>query len=60
MHADVKPGNSMVRYSNLVSFDFWIIVVAAQVNEQKTILKLCDLGFASGVSEGEIIPLPGQ
>ena len=30
--------------------------MTAQVNEQKTVLKLCDLGSASDVSENDITP----
>jgi len=56
MHADIKPDNILVSRCNLVSFDFRLIVVAVQVNEQKTVLKLCDLGSASDVSENEITP----
>ena len=56
MHADIKPDNILVRDSTLVLFNFLFIVVAAQVNEQKTVLKLCDLGSASDVSENEITP----
>ena len=56
MHADIKPDNILVRYPTPVPFDFRLIVVAAQVNEQKTVLKLCDLGSASDVSENEITP----
>lgn len=32
------------------------IIVVIQVNEQKTVLKLCDLGSASDASENEITP----
>jgi len=56
MHADIKPDNILVSHSPLVPFYLWFIVVAAQVNEQKTVLKLCDLGSASDVSENEITP----
>jgi serine/threonine-protein kinase PRP4 len=37
--------------SNLV-----FISIYDQVNEQKTVLKLCDLGSASDASENEITP----
>ena len=56
MHADIKPDNILVRHSTHVLFNSLFIVVAAQVNEQKTVLKLCDLGSASDVSENEITP----
>jgi len=56
MHADIKPDNILVKCSTNVLFNFLFIIVAAQVNEQKTVLKLCDLGSASDVSENEITP----
>ena len=55
MHADIKPDNILVIHSPLL-FNFLFINVAVQVNEQKTVLKLCDLGSASDVSENEITP----
>jgi serine/threonine-protein kinase PRP4 len=56
MHADIKPDNILVRYSALIPFNLRLIVVAVQVNEQKTVLKLCDLGSASDASESDITP----
>jgi len=56
MHADIKPDNILVRHSALVPPNLRFILVAVQVNEQKTVLKLCDLGSASDVSENEITP----
>ena len=54
MHADIKPDNILVcLYNNhtwtLLNY-FW------QVNENKTVVKICDLGSASDASENEITP----
>lgn len=55
MHADIKPDNILVCY--LSCFYFMIpIMTLFQVNEQKTLLKLCDLGSASDASENDITP----
>ena len=56
MHADIKPDNILVKYSTLVLLNLWFIIAMVQVNEQKTVLKLCDLGSASDASENEITP----
>ena len=56
MHADIKPDNILVRCSALLSLNLRFIVVVIQVNEQKTVLKLCDLGSASDASENDITP----
>jgi serine/threonine-protein kinase PRP4 len=61
MHADIKPDNILVRLWYLLTAVFIIpfgtfSCTHAQVNEQKTQLKLCDLGSASDASENEITP----
>ena len=62
MHADIKPDNILVRLYYLLTAHFIIPfgtfsrAPIAQVNEQKTQLKLCDLGSASDASENEITP----
>lgn len=56
MHADIKPDNILVRYPSLAPLNSRLIIVATQVNEQKTVLKLCDLGSASDASENDITP----
>jgi len=55
MHADIKPDNILVRlhrYPWPGPFTKFIW----QVNEQKTVIKLCDLGSASDASENDITP----
>lgn len=54
MHADIKPDNILVCPFRLRSRTYLIIL--PQVNEHKTVLKLCDLGSASDVSENDITP----
>lgn len=56
MHADIKPDNILVRYFTPMPFNLQFIVATVQVNEQKTVLKLCDLGSASDASENDITP----
>ncbi len=60
MHADIKPDNILVRLLATLALQnpIWhfISCTLAQVNEQKTQLKLCDLGSASDASENEITP----
>lgn len=56
MHADIKPDNILVRHIILVQSNLQFTIAIVQVNEQKTVLKLCDLGSASDVSENEITP----
>lgn len=56
MHADIKPDNILVSYFTLVLLGLRLIIVMVQVNEQKTVLKLCDLGSASDASENDITP----
>jgi serine/threonine-protein kinase PRP4 len=61
MHADIKPDNILVRLWYLPTAAHHLIwhffsYTYAQVNEQKTQLKLCDLGSASDASENEITP----
>ena len=55
MHADIKPDNILVSTPSPPTY-LTLIWIAFQVNEQKTLLKLCDLGSASDVSENEITP----
>ncbi|SGY40385.1 BQ5605_C003g02365 [Microbotryum silenes-dioicae] len=45
MHADIKP-------DNILAIGF----VTLQVNESKSVLKVCDLGSASDVTENDITP----
>lgn len=54
MHADIKPDNILVRL--IFSYLRRIAYIHMKVNEQKTVLKLCDLGSASDVSENDITP----
>jgi serine/threonine-protein kinase PRP4 len=58
MHADIKPDNILVRLVSTYYNPVWhfFSCTYAQVNEQKTQLKLCDLGSASDASENEITP----
>jgi serine/threonine-protein kinase PRP4 len=56
MHADIKPDNILVRHVILVPWNLRFTFAIVQVNEQKTVLKLCDLGSASDASENEITP----
>ena len=55
MHADIKPDNILVSTPSPPTY-LTLIWIAFQVNEQKTLLKLCDLGSASDASENEITP----
>jgi serine/threonine-protein kinase PRP4 len=52
MHADIKPDNILVR---LIARPRDLTHVL-QVNDAKTMLKLCDLGSASDAAENEITP----
>jgi serine/threonine-protein kinase PRP4 len=54
MHADIKPDNILV--SVHVSCYYLSLIIIHQVNEQKTMLKLCDLGSASDAFENDITP----
>lgn len=56
MHADIKPDNILVRRIISVPPNLSFTITIVQVNEQKTVLKLCDLGSASDASENEITP----
>jgi serine/threonine-protein kinase PRP4 len=58
MHADIKPDNILVRllYLCALVLSSNSDLISTQVNEQKTQLKLCDLGSASDASENEITP----
>lgn len=53
MHADIKPDNILVR-AHILGGNRQL--TAFQANEQKTVLKVCDLGSASDASENEITP----
>jgi serine/threonine-protein kinase PRP4 len=55
MHADIKPDNILVCITIISTppLPYWL---SYQVNEQKTVLKLCDLGSASDASENDITP----
>jgi len=55
MHADIKPDNILVRLRLALCFK-GSYSLGSQVNEQKTVLKLCDLGSASDASENDITP----
>lgn len=61
LHADIKPDNILVRiiyiapYSNRLH-SLTHSLFCLQVNESKTILKLCDFGSASHVADNEITP----
>jgi len=54
MHADIKPDNILVCSISLPIHR--CLTRISQVNEQKTVLKLCDLGSASDASENDITP----
>lgn len=56
MHADIKPDNILVSFGNFLTLSFVDIISNMKVNEQKTVLKLCDLGSASDASENDITP----
>lgn len=55
MHADIKPDNILVRVI-VASTSCTSYLLLYQVNEQKTVIKLCDLGSASDASENDITP----
>lgn len=55
MHADIKPDNILVCYCQSEPVRK-LAYLLSQVNEQKTVLKLCDLGSASDASENDITP----
>ena len=56
IHADIKPDNILV-CSNILTRGIMILLIkCSQVNEHKTVIKLCDLGSASDVSENDITP----
>jgi serine/threonine-protein kinase PRP4 len=54
MHADIKPDNILV--SSIGLMIYLLSYLHIQVNEHKTVLKLCDLGSASDASENDITP----
>ena len=54
MHADIKPDNILVCVSPI--FILFVLDIPLKVNEQKNVLKLCDLGSASDASENDITP----
>lgn len=56
MHADIKPDNILVRIGHGLSMSHDQLPILLQVNEAKTLLKLCDLGSASDASENDITP----
>lgn len=68
LHADIKPDNILVRFMNSVTvhhntkvsvsgvISFLNRFLFCQVNESKTILKLCDFGSASHIAENDITP----
>lgn len=56
MHADIKPDNILVSFGAPLTLSFVDIIPNMKVNEQKTVLKLCDLGSASDASENDITP----
>lgn len=68
LHADIKPDNILVRFMNSVTvqhntkisvsgiISFLNCFLFCQVNESKTILKLCDFGSASHIAENDITP----
>ena len=54
LHADLKPDNILVRWTG---FGFvGCLSDGEQVNENRNMLKVCDLGSASDVSDNEITP----
>jgi serine/threonine-protein kinase PRP4 len=53
MHADIKPDNILVCYYPVERI--YILNGDTQVNEQKTVLKLCDLSSASDAPENHIL-----
>ena len=56
VHSDIKPDNILV-CSNILTRGIMILLIkCSQVNEHKTVIKLCDLGSASDVSENDITP----
>lgn len=68
LHADIKPDNILVSLGLVPAKQIWPICVLdfishsclflcfIQVNESKTILKLCDFGSASHVADNDITP----
>ena len=53
LHADLKPDNILV--SAMVSMvKILLLADIIEVNESRNLLKICDLGSASDVSENEI------
>lgn len=66
LHADIKPDNILVGHEIQAS-SCWLkwgekehahptFIPPSQVNESKTILKLCDFGSASHVADNDITP----
>lgn len=69
LHADIKPDNILVSLGLVSRKTIWplicgldfifhscVLVCFIQVNESKTILKLCDFGSASHVADNDITP----
>jgi serine/threonine-protein kinase PRP4 len=53
LHADLKPDNILVR---CLGPELWMNTNLGQVNDDRTMLKICDLGSASDASDNEITP----
>lgn len=54
-HTSAGLGRFLLRNSLLI-FTVFFLFVSDQVNESKTILKLCDFGSASHVADNDITP----
>lgn len=55
-HTSAGLGRFLLRNSLLLLTVFFFLFVSDQVNESKTILKLCDFGSASHVADNDITP----
>lgn len=56
-HTSAGLGRFLLRNPLLIFTVFcFVVVVSDQVNESKTILKLCDFGSASHVADNDITP----
>lgn len=55
-HTSAGLGRFLLRNSLLIFTGFFCLFVSDQVNESKTILKLCDFGSASHVADNDITP----
>lgn len=61
LHSDIKPDNILVKFFDgdslcVCCLQLVMLVCFCQVNESKLMLKMCDFGSASFLSDNEITP----